>query len=139
MKNKVILLVLLISIFWSVNAAELWDIELWDIKYNQDGSASAWDVSADENDVAVWDEMTVTDEKSTLWDMVAPWSEYETKSSDVELNSAETSESDKLVNTTSAESVSVETLPQTGPAENILLLISLLIAWIVFSIKMRRA
>lgn len=154
-KQKILAFVLITTLFSflsvSADVNPLADgVDLWDVQYNSDGSASAWDVVAEENNVSTWDDVQVTDEESSVWNLSWPWTEYTPTpeewssassewSMDEDPFAASTSSdtSNETVVTSSTWSWNVEELPKTGPEELFILIFSLLLAWLFYSKKLK--
>lgn len=154
-KQKILALVLITTLFSFVTVSAevnpLADgVDLWDVEYNSDGSASAWDVSAEENNLSVWDDISVTDEESRVWDMTAEWAEYTPTPEDWNTTSSEWSmDSDPFAASTTSDTEStpvvtsttwnwnVDELPKTGPEELFILLFAFLLAGLIFSKRLK--
>ncbi len=138
-KMKVIFTVLLLSLFASVSA-----VDLWDVKYDEaTGNAAYWDMKANDNDLSAWSGINVTDKKSSYWNLEADWAAYDAAwnengkavSNGTTNNTVTPATSNN--NATDIKSTKMDNLPQTWPKEMLLLVFALIIVWLFF-VKRRK-
>jgi hypothetical protein len=128
-KIKILFMILIISIFTSVNA-----VDLWDVKYDEaTGDAAYWDMKANDNDLSAWSGINVTDNKSTYWNLEADGAEYDAawSGNSGAVTTGWAKATPTTANTTT-NNTKLDQLPTTWPKEILLLVLSLVIVWLFF-------